>query len=80
MQETDYLSCTESEQVFTVSARQSPHYLIQYLAAAALGLTIYIAFGAVLGEANAAEANCQQHGKISRKWILLIQQATESIL
>ena len=46
----------------------------QYCAAAALGLTIYIAFGGVLGEANAAESACQQTGKLSRKWILVIQQ------
>jgi len=50
------------------------HQSEQYCAAAALGLTIYIAFGGVLGEANAAELACQQTGRLSRKWILFIQQ------
>ena len=58
-----------------MSFRQLQLSIFQYCAAAALGLIIYIAFGAVLGEANAAEAACQSNVKISRKWILFIQQA-----
>ncbi|CAG5106592.1 Oidioi.mRNA.OKI2018_I69.chr1.g2910.t2.cds [Oikopleura dioica] len=51
----------------------------QYCAAAALGLTIYVAFGAVLGEANAAESNCQQSTKLSRAKILLLQQCAHIV-
>ena len=46
----------------------------QFCAAAALGLTIYVAFGAVLGEANAAETNCLEFAKMSQVKILLLQQ------
>ena len=64
--------CHQSEQVdFEVSTSSKK---TQFCAAAALGLTIYIAFGGVLGSANAAESACQQSGRLSRKWILAIQQ------
>jgi len=46
----------------------------QFCAAASLGLTIYIAFGAVLSEANAAEIHCHQSTRSSRQKIFFIQQ------